>query len=100
MGGGKSHPVKGSVTAIVKTESRPIKLKMVEYVPSMTKNLIFVGAITDIGQQVIFSNCQCWIVDENGCIVASGRRDPSNKLYCFRDATHALITNNGDFTML
>ena len=38
------------------TESGPIKLKSVKCVPSMTKNLISVGALADSGYKVVFSN--------------------------------------------
>ena len=82
--GGESHPVKGTGTTTVHIENGAIKLKSVKYVPSMKKNLLSVGAIADTGHRTIFTAKNCWIVNHDGKMVASGHRDPSNGLYCFR----------------
>ena len=74
------------------TESGPIKLKSVKYVPSMTKNLISVGALADSGHKIVFSDQQCWIINEQGCIVGSGHRDLSNGLYSLKNMNFALAT--------
>ena len=58
-GGGESHPMKGSGTATVQTKFGGIKLKEVQYVLSMTKNLVSVGAFADSGYRVIFESHQC-----------------------------------------
>jgi len=98
--GGEYHPIKGSGNATVKTESGTIKLKSVSYVPSMTKNLISVGATTDSGYKVIFSDLQCWILDEQGCIIGSRHRDSSNGLYYFKNLTNTLLTTHLDVATL
>ena len=89
-GGGESHHVKGTGTATVHTENGAIKLKLVKYVPSMKKNLLSVGAIADTGHRTIFSARSYWILNHDGKVVASGHRDPSNELYCFRQKEIAL----------
>ena len=91
-GGGESHAVMGQGSATVRTPTGEIKLKPVKYVPSMTKNLISVGAIADCGNNVIFSNKECWIVNKQGDVIGSGLRDTSNGLYCFKNTDHALST--------
>ena len=89
-GGGESHPVKGTGIATIHTENGAIMLKSVKYVPSMKKNLVSVGAIADTGHRTIFTAKNCWIINHDGKMVASGHRDPSNGLYCFRQKETAL----------
>ena len=83
-GGGESHAVVGQGNATVKTPTGEIKLKPVKYVPSMTRNLISVGAIADCGNNVIFSDKKCWIVNKQGDVIGSSLRNTSNGLYCFK----------------
>jgi hypothetical protein len=45
--GGEHHPVQASGNSIVKTSAGEIKLTNVKYVPTLTKNLILVGAVAD-----------------------------------------------------
>ena len=80
----------------MQTKSGSIKLKTVSYVPSMTKNLISVGAIADCRYKVIFSDLQCWVIDKQGNTIASGHRDSSNGLYCFQNTTYSYIATQHD----
>ena len=75
----------GIGSATVNMEDGSIKLKSVKYVPSMRKNLVSVGAIADSGHKVSFSKSHCWITNTQGHVITSGRRDPSNGLYCFQN---------------
>ena len=99
-GGGESHSVCGTRSAIVNTEDRSIKLKSVKYVPSMRKNLVFVGAIADSSHKVSFSKSHCWITNTQDHVIASGRRDHSNGLYYFRNQIAAFTTYNSETTTL
>ena len=94
-GGGESHHVRGNGTATVQTENGAIKLKSVKYVPSMRKNLISIGAIADSGLRVIFSSQDCWIISNEGNVLATGNRDPSNGLYRFKEQMTVLISEHG-----
>ena len=98
--GGESHAVARTSSATVTTESGAIKLKSVKYVPSMRKNLMSVGAIADSGHRIVFSNHECWIINLQGKIVASGRRDPKNGLYACDRKTIALSAESQDITNL
>ena len=60
----------------------------------MKKNLLSVGAIADTGHRTVFSNRSCWIINNDGEVVASGHRDPSNGLYCFRQQGVALSSEH------
>jgi hypothetical protein len=55
-GGGESHAVKHTGSSTVRTNSGEIKLTNVKYVPSMKKNLMSVGAISDTRNLVLFSD--------------------------------------------
>ena len=57
----------------------------------MKKNLISIGSIADGGNIVIFDASQCWIIDKNdkGKVLATGHRDPNNRLYCFGNTFEA-----------
>jgi hypothetical protein len=101
-GGGESHPVVSTGTSSVRTDSGVIKLANVKYVPSMKKNLISVGSIADGGNLVIFDKSQCWIIDkhDNGKILATGHRNPSNRLYCFGTSFQANLAEHSDSTSL
>ena len=98
--GGESHTIAGTSSATVTTESGAIKLKSVKYVPSMQKNLMSVGAIADFGHRIVFSNHECWIINLQGQIVASGRRDPKNGLYACDRNTIVLSAESQDITNL
>lgn len=62
-GGGESHVVKGTGTSTLRTSSGEIKLDNVRYVPSLKKNLLSVGSITDTRLIVVFSSTACWVLD-------------------------------------
>ena len=49
------------------------KLMNMLHVPTITKNLVFVGQIVDQGMQVRFTHLRCFI-DEEGQIIVQGRR--------------------------
>ena len=99
-GGGEPHAVKGFGTAIVSTKSSVIKLKEVQYVPSMTKNLVSIGALADAGHRILFSKQYCWIVDTNNYIVASAQHDSQNGLYSFKPIAHTLTADYIDTMQL
>ena len=99
-GGGESHVIHGTGTATVNTEDGSIKLKSVKYIPSMQKNLVSVGAIAEAGHEIGFSSRECWITNRQGHIIASGKRDPNNGLYCFEKQMTALLTYDNDVTTL
>jgi transposase InsO family protein len=82
---GKTHEIQGVGTATVKTNSGELKLTEIKYVPSLKRNLISVGAITDTGNLVVFSKTHCWILDkvDHNRIIATGYRNPINGLYSF-----------------
>jgi hypothetical protein len=84
-GSGESHSVHGVGTATINTSYGEIKLIDVKYVPTMKKNLISVGRVTDSGHLILFSNTSCWILDKFNPdhIIATGHRDMSNGLYRF-----------------
>lgn len=99
-GGGESHAIHGTSSATMNTSDGAIKLKLVKYVHSMTKNLVFVGAIADSSCKVVFSSSQCWITDQQGKLVALGKRDPQNGLYCFQDQIAAISSYSCETTNL
>ena len=66
----------------------------------MRKNLVSVGAIADFGHKVSFSKSHCWITNTQGHVIASGRRDPSNGLYCFQNQVALPATYNSETTTL
>ena len=99
-GGGEPHVVKGSGTATVSTKLGAIKLKEVQYVPSMMKNLVSVGALADAGHCILFLKQYCWIVDTDNYIVASAQRDSQNGLYSFKPIAHALTVDYINTTQL
>ena len=94
-GGGESHPVQGTGSATVQTNNGAIKLKSVKYVPSMTKNLISIGALADIGHKILFSSGNCWVINNKNMVIASGHRDPVNGLYKFQQNYHIIIRTQG-----
>jgi hypothetical protein len=101
-GGGKPHTVRGTGTATVKTNSGEIKLTNVKYVPSMRKNLVSVGSITDNDRLVVFSDKHCWVLDtlDHKRVIAFGHRDPSNGLYLFGQSFDANILEHKDKAQL
>jgi hypothetical protein len=94
-GGGESHPVVGTGTSTLQTSAGEIKLDHVRYVPSMKRNLMSVGSITDSGHVVMFTNTHCWIFKEEQ-VIATGYRDNSNGLYYFRETTNEEALNIED----
>ena len=88
--GGEIHSVQGTGTSNVQTPAGSIKLTNVKYVPTLTKSLVSVGAITDTGSKVIFSASNCWVTDPVNPehIVAIGNRDPHNGLYSLGKVDH------------
>jgi hypothetical protein len=82
--GGETHAIQGSRSTSVKTPIGEIKLTDVKYVPSFHKNFMSVGAIVDIGNLVLFSKENCFILDQiNHNIIATGHRTLENGLYLF-----------------
>jgi hypothetical protein len=80
--GGETHGIEGLGSSIVKTKTGEIKLTNVKYVPSLTKNLISVGAIVDTSNLVIFTHTYYFIIDaHNHSMIASGTRNPVNGLH-------------------
>ena len=75
-----------------------IELNNVKYIASMTKNLISLGSIIEIGNLVIFGKLNCWILDQynHTHVVAFGRRDQLNGLYCFSTTFQALLVTYND----
>ena len=66
----------------MKTKTGEIKLMNVKHVPSLTKNLVFVGAIADTGNLVVFIHTHCFIIDAHDHkMLASGTRNPVSRLY-------------------
>ena len=100
--GGESHPVISTGTSSMRTDSGKIKLSNIKYVPSMKKNMISIGSIADRGNIVIFDASQCWIIDkhDNGKILATGHKDPNNRLYCFSSSFQANIAEQSNPTLL
>jgi hypothetical protein len=60
-----------------------INLCKVFYVPSLKRNLIFVGCLTDVGHIVAFSDDRCWILNNTSKkrVLATGVQDCKNGLY-------------------
>jgi hypothetical protein len=54
------------------------------YVPTLTKNLISIGALTDKGVMFTFNSNECLLVRIPNEILARGTRDPINGLYKFK----------------
>ena len=53
----------------------------------MTKNLISVEALADIGHRILFPSRNCWVINNKNMVIASGHRDPVNGLYKFQQTT-------------
>ena len=96
--GGETHSVQGTGTSNVQTPAGSIKLTNVKYVPTLTKSLVSVGAITDTGSKVIFSASHCWVTNiiNQKQIVAIGHRDPHNGLYSLGKIDHTSIVQKID----
>jgi hypothetical protein len=52
---GVSHKINGIGSTSVNSGSGSINLKQVLYVPSLTRNLISIGSLTDDGHMVLFT---------------------------------------------
>jgi hypothetical protein len=63
IAGGETHGIEGLGSSTVKTKTGEIKLINVKYVPSLTKNLVSVGAIADRGNLVVFTHNHCFVLD-------------------------------------
>jgi hypothetical protein len=61
---GQFHKVHGKCIVVV-VHNKEIKMNNVLYVPSVKKNLLFIGAIVNMGYVVMFSPNKCWIVSKN-----------------------------------
>jgi hypothetical protein len=56
-----------------------------------------VGAVADIGNLVLFSKENCFILDQNDhSIIASGHRTPENGLYCFGNTSDSFLAETCD----
>jgi hypothetical protein len=80
---GGNHSIKGKGSIKLTTNEGAIKLTDVLYVPSLQRNLISVGALTDTGNALLFNKTIVWVLNnlQERRIVAIGRRDKSNGLY-------------------
>lgn len=80
---GERHAVGGSGDVNVKSDCGEIKMTNVMYVPSLKRNLISVGSLTDKGHVIVFTNRKCLVLDNdrNKQIVAQGVRHKGNGLY-------------------
>jgi hypothetical protein len=94
---GVFHKISGIGSTSVNSGSGSINLKQVLYVPSLTRNLISIGSLTDDGRMVLFTRKQCLILQDDPTqnILAVGDRDFRNRLYKFGPQLQAnqLITN-------
>ena len=88
-GGGEKHTIRGTDSSTLRTSAGKIKLDNVHYVPSMRKNLMSVGSITDTRQRILFSSTHCWIL-KGYQVVATGFRNRANGLYYFHEEQQAL----------
>ena len=61
--GNEPHTVQAWGPATLLTKDGAIKLSNVLYVPSITKNLLLVGALTDEGKIVVFTKTHCLVWD-------------------------------------
>lgn len=76
----------GTKMPVVATGCTPIsankELSEVLYIPSMTRNLLSVGKLTDQGNTVLFSSDHCYVVNNRTkAVLLKVSRDPSSKLY-------------------
>ena len=83
--GGESHPAKGTSSYTLRNTTGEIKLANVYYVPSMKKNLISIGSIVESDHIIVFTASHCYVYDKNqpSKLIATGKRDPTNSLFCF-----------------
>jgi hypothetical protein len=83
--GDRTHAVEGKGVVEFVTPNGEIKeIDNVLYVPTLTKNLISVGALTDKGVMFTFNSNECLLIRRPNEILAKGIRDPSNGLYKFQ----------------
>lgn len=82
---GGGHNVQGVRSTLVKIVDGKIKLSNVLYVPSITKYLISVEALTDDGVMVFFKN-RSWLLSnmKKRSILATGVQEKGNGLYKFQ----------------
>lgn len=77
---GSGMPVSGSGCISL---SKNKTISDVLYVPSITRNLLSIGKLTDQGHSVVFNSKYCYITDNrhpHGFSI-TGTRDPASKLY-------------------
>jgi hypothetical protein len=86
--GGRVQVVEGKGVVEFITPGSEIKeIDNVLYVPTLTKNLKSVGALTDKGAMFTFNSNECLLIKRPNEVLARGTRDPSNGLYHFRYLT-------------
>jgi hypothetical protein len=80
---GGNHSLRGKGAIKLATDEGTIKLTNVLYVPSLQRNLVSVGALTDIGNALLFYDTTVWILNnlQDRKIIAIGHRDKTNGLY-------------------
>ena len=81
--GGRNHSVAGVGDVNFQSSSGVIKkISSVLYMPSITKNLLSVGSLTDQNKTLVFKSQQCFIVDNvTQSIYAIATREKSRGLY-------------------
>lgn len=80
---GHKHLVHGKGRNIISHNGAIKTMNNVIYVLRVSKNLLFVGAITNMGYMVMFGITKCWIISTKSLhkLIVNGRRDPTNGLY-------------------
>jgi hypothetical protein len=97
----ETHTMQGSRLTSVETPNGEIKLADVKYVPSFRKNLKSIGAVVDIGNPVLFSKDNCFILDQiDHTIIAINHRTPENGLYYFSGNLESHMAKTSDTVTL
>jgi hypothetical protein len=86
---GGNHSIKGKGAIKLTTSEGTIKLTDALYVPSLQRNLVSVGALTDTGNALLFCKSTVWVLNNlrDRKVIAIGHRDKSNGLYRMENRT-------------
>jgi hypothetical protein len=100
--GNEPHAVQARGSATFSTKKGEIKLSNVLYVPSISKNFVSVGALTNEGKVVVFSKTHSLILDnlKGRNILAIGRRQRSNGLYKLTSEPKANLVSLEDLSRI
>ena len=81
--GNEPHVVHARGPATLLTKEGEIKLSNILYIPSITKNLLSIGALTDESKVVVFTKTHCLVWDNiaGRNVLAIETRQRSNGLY-------------------